>query len=78
MNKQQKGDKNDQRPALEIDTLAEEEEEEEEGKDGWRMSGLLMPALIRRRHGMPYLPTGGSAAFALASQTIGKVQRASA
>lgn len=33
MNKQQKGDKNDQRPALEIDTLAEEEEEEEEGKE---------------------------------------------
>lgn len=78
MNKQQKGDKNDQRPALEIDTLAEEEEEEEEGKEGRRMSGLLMPALIRRRHGMPCLPTGGSAAFALASQTIGKVQRASA
>lgn len=78
MNKQQKGDKNDQRPALEIDTLAEEEEEEEEGKECRRMSGLLMPALIRRRHGMPCLPTGGSAAFALASQTIGKVQRASA
>lgn len=78
MNKQQKGDKNDQRPALEIDTLAGEEEEKEEGKEGRRMSGLLMPALIRRRHGMPCLPTGGSAAFALASQTIGKVQRASA
>lgn len=32
MNKQQKGDKNDQRPALEIDTLAEEEEEEKKEK----------------------------------------------